>query len=102
MPGRLAWSLRDHERLIDRQRPGGRVQDRTWTKAPSFAALLISHPDRAGVISLGPVSWYGVASPFALSGSAGTMMRQVVFEFMLAVGVVVANAAAVSEAVGIT
>jgi hypothetical protein len=33
-------------------------------------------PDCAGVIPFGPVSWYGVASPFADSGFAGTMMSQ--------------------------
>jgi hypothetical protein len=33
-------------------------------------------PDCAGVIPFGPVSWYGVASPCADSGFAGTMMSQ--------------------------
>jgi len=34
------------------------------------------HPDCAGVIPSGPVSWYGVARPCADNGSAGTMMSQ--------------------------
>jgi hypothetical protein len=33
-------------------------------------------PESAGDAPFGPVSWYGVARPCALSGSAGTMMSQ--------------------------
>jgi len=33
-------------------------------------------PEAAGVIPFAPVSWYGVASPCAVSGLAGTMMAQ--------------------------
>ena len=47
-----------------------------WTNAPRLAALVIVQPDAAGVVPSGPVSWYGVARPFALSGFAGTMMLQ--------------------------
>jgi hypothetical protein len=36
-------------------------------------------PDAAGVIPSGPVSWYAVARPFAVSGWAGTMMSQLTF-----------------------
>src|ERR1700678_1923798 len=46
------------------------------TKAPRLTALVISHPDCAGVWPSVPVSWYGVARPRALSGFAGTMMSQ--------------------------
>ena len=47
-----------------------------WTNAPRLVALVIVQPDAAGVVPSGPVSWYGVARPFALSGFAGTMMLQ--------------------------
>jgi hypothetical protein len=33
-------------------------------------------PESAGDVPFGPVSWYGVARPCALSGLAGTMMSQ--------------------------
>jgi hypothetical protein len=36
-------------------------------------------PDASGVIPSGPVSWYAVARPFAVSGWAGTMMSQLTF-----------------------
>jgi X-X-X-Leu-X-X-Gly heptad repeat protein len=35
-------------------------------------------PESAGDVPFGPVSWYGVARPRALSGLAGTMMSQLV------------------------
>src|SRR5580704_96395 len=63
-----------------------------WTNAPSAAELAIVQPDCAGVMPAGPSSCHGVASPCALSGLAGTMMRQ----FML-----VAAAAAAAVAVGV-
>ena len=56
-----------------------------WTNAPRAAALVISHPDWAGDIPPGPVSRYGVASPCAVSGFAGTMMSQ----FTLAASVMI-------------
>ena len=63
-----------------------------WTNAPRLAELAIVQPDCAGVMPAGPSSCHGVASPCALSGLAGTMMRQ----FTLA-----AAAAAVAVAVGV-
>ncbi len=60
------------------------------TKAPRLTALLIWHPDCAGVIPLVPVSWYGVARPRAVSGLRGTMMSQLT----LAAAVVAAAAVA--------
>src|SRR5580693_3569252 len=56
-----------------------------WTNAPRAGALVISHPDWAGDIPPGPVSRYGVASPCAVSGFAGTMMSQ----FTLAASVMI-------------
>ncbi len=50
-----------------------------WTNAPRLAKLAIVHPDAAGVCPFGPVSWYGVARPWAVSGFAGTMMSQLTF-----------------------
>src|SRR5581483_11998843 len=47
-----------------------------WTNAPRLSELTISQPDAAADVPAGPVSWYGVARPFALSGLAGTMMAQ--------------------------
>jgi hypothetical protein len=45
-------------------------------------------PDCAAVIPFGPVSWYGVASPWADSGFAGTMMSQLTLAAVVAVLVV--------------
>ena len=47
-----------------------------WTNAPRLAALVMVQPEFAADVPAGPVSWYGVASPRALSGFAGTMMSQ--------------------------
>ena len=47
-----------------------------WTNAPRLAALVMVHPEVAADVPAGPVSWYGVARPRALSGFAGTMMSQ--------------------------
>src|SRR5258705_3979777 len=47
-----------------------------WTNAPRLAPLAMVQPESAGDVPFGPVSWYGVARPCALSGSAGTMMSQ--------------------------
>ncbi|MGH3299591.1 MAG: hypothetical protein ACRDP7_48180 [Trebonia sp.] len=52
-------------------------------------------PDCAGVIPFGPVSWYGVDSPCADSGFAGTMMSQLTFAAVVVVPVLV-----VADAVG--
>src|SRR5262249_12913674 len=49
------------------------------TNAPRLSVLAIVHPERAGGSPCGPVSRYGVARPRALSGWAGTMMRQDTF-----------------------
>src|SRR5258707_11393618 len=63
-----------------------------WTNAPRAPELAIVQPDCAGVMPAGPSSCHGVASPCAVSGLAGTMMRQ----FTLA-----AAAAAVAVAAGV-
>src|SRR5580700_1323071 len=68
------------------------------TKAPRLTALLIWHPDCAGVIPFVPVSWYGVARPCALSGFAGTMMSQLTLT-AAAAAVLVADGVADGEAV---
>jgi hypothetical protein len=60
-----------------------------WTNAPRLAALAMVQPDAAGVIPPGPVSWYGVASPAADSGSAGTMMSQLTLAAVVVAGAVV-------------
>src|SRR5271165_2075715 len=65
-----------------------------WTNAPRAAALVIVQPDAAGVVPSGPVSWYGVARPRALSGFAGTMMSQ------LTLAAAAAGADALAEALG--
>src|SRR5580700_8355437 len=60
-------------------------------------------PDCAAVIPPGPVSWYGVASPFADSGFAGTMMSQLTLAAAVVAGVVadgVAVAPPLAAAVG--
>src|ERR1700722_12636893 len=49
-------------------------------------------PDCAGVIPPGPVSWYGVASPCADSGFAGTMMSQLTLAAVVVAVPVVADA----------
>jgi hypothetical protein len=48
-------------------------------------------PDCAGVIPFGPVSWYGVASPCADSGFAGTMMSQLTLAAVVVMVPVVAD-----------
>ena len=60
-----------------------------WTNAPRLAALVIVQPDAAGVVPSGPVSWYGVARPCALSGFAGTMMSQLTLAAAAAAGAAV-------------
>src|SRR5215469_3701165 len=47
-----------------------------WTNAPRAPELAMVQPEAAGDVPFGPVSWYGVARPCALSGLAGTMMSQ--------------------------
>jgi hypothetical protein len=49
-------------------------------------------PDCAAVIPPGPVSWYGVASPWADSGFAGTMMSQLTLAAVVVAVLVVADA----------
>ena len=66
------------------------------TKAPRFAELASVQPDASGVWPPGPVSRYGVASPAALSGCAGTMISQSAF----AAGAGAAEAGANAPAVG--
>src|SRR5512146_714768 len=46
------------------------------TSPARAAGALTVHPEAAADVPDGPVSWYGVARPRALSGSAGTMMPQ--------------------------
>src|SRR5271166_70568 len=65
-----------------------------WTNAPRLTALVIMQPDAAGDVPSGPVSWYGVARPRALSGFAGTMMSQ------LTLAAAAAGADALAEALG--
>jgi len=60
----------------------------------------------AGVIPAGPSSWYGVARPCAVSGLAGTTMRQLTFATAAAAGaaavaVGAAAAAAVADALAL-
>src|SRR6266851_386152 len=74
-----------------------------WTNAPRLAALVIMQPDAAGVCPFGPVSWYGVARPSALSGFDGTMMSQLTLAAAAAaatgaVAVAAADGAAIAEA----
>src|SRR5580698_8585913 len=59
-----------------------------WTKAPRAAELAMLQPDAAGDAPFGPVSWYGVARPRALSGFAGTMMSQLTLAAAGAAGAV--------------
>jgi hypothetical protein len=58
-------------------------------------------PDACGDIPLGPVSWYGVARPWADSGLAGTTSTQLTLAAATAAGVAVAVALAVALAVGL-
>ena len=64
-----------------------------WTNAPRLAALVIVQPDWAGDIPPVPVSWYGVASPRAVSGFAGTMMSQFTLAAVVTTGVLALAAA---------
>jgi hypothetical protein len=50
--------------------------------------LAMVQPDCAADIPFGPVSWYGVASPAADSGFAGTMMSQLTLAAVVVVPVV--------------
>ena len=69
------------------------------TKAPRAAELAKVQPDAAAVIPPGPVSWYGVARPGAVSGSAGTTMLQSALATATgAVAVALADADAVADA----
>ena len=69
------------------------------TKAPRFAAFAMVQPEAAGDAPSGPVSRYGVASPAAVSGCAGTMISQ--FAFAAGAGAVaVADGQGVGDADG--
>ena len=70
------------------------------TKAPRLTALVISHPDCAGLCPFVPVSWYGVARPRAESGFAGTMMSQLTLAAAVVVPVLDPDGAADGEALG--
>jgi hypothetical protein len=59
--------------------------------------LVIVQPDAAALIPPVPVSWYGVASPFALSGFAGTMMLQLTLVVEVVVAVEVADGDGLAE-----
>jgi hypothetical protein len=54
-------------------------------------------PDAAGVIPSGPVSWYAVARPFAVSGWAGTMMSQLTFAVAVVPTLLVAEGVGVAD-----
>jgi hypothetical protein len=54
-------------------------------------------PDAAGVIPSGPVSWYAVARPFAVSGWAGTMMSQLTFAVAVVATLLVAEGVGVAD-----
>jgi hypothetical protein len=54
--------------------------------------LAMVQPDCAADIPFGPVSWYGVASPAADSGFAGTMMSQLTLAAVVVAVLVVADA----------
>jgi len=62
--------------------------------------LAIVQPEALGVAPSGPVSRYGVASPAAVSGCAGTMMSQLEFAGGGAAGVADRHGAAVAGAGG--
>ena len=70
------------------------------TNAPRLTALVISHPDCAGVCPSVPVSWYGVARPRAVSGFAGTMMSQLTLAAAVVVPVLDPDGATDGEALG--
>jgi hypothetical protein len=55
-------------------RPVLRFRIVACTNAPRLPTLAMVQPEAAGDIPPGPVSWYGVARPWALSGLGGTMM----------------------------
>jgi len=57
-------------------------------------------PDASGDIPSGPVSWYGVARPFAVSGRAGTMMSQLTLAAAAAAAGALAEALAEAGALG--
>jgi len=67
--------------------------------------LAMVQPDCAGVIPFGPVSWYGVARPFADSGFAGTMMSQLTLAAVVVavpvVAVALGHGVAGAEVVGV-
>jgi hypothetical protein len=71
------------------------------TNAPRLAKLAMVQPDAPGDIPSGPVSWYGVASPWALSGLGGTTMsHDTLAAAAPAVAVADGHGAAEADAVG--
>jgi hypothetical protein len=73
------------------------------TNAPRLPTLAMVQPEAAGDIPSGPVSWYGVARPRALSGLGGTMMSHDTLAAAvaaLAVAVAVGHGVAVADVVG--
>src|ERR1700761_1293587 len=62
-------------------------------------ALAIVQPESSADIPSGPVSWYGVARPFADSGFAGTMMSQLTLAAVV-VAVLVADGATLALPLG--
>jgi hypothetical protein len=73
------------------------------TNAPRLPTLAMVQPEAAGDIPSGPVSWYGVARPWALSGLGGTMMSHDTLAAAvaaLAVAVAVGHGVAVADVVG--
>jgi len=62
--------------------------------------LAIVQPEAAGVVPPGPVSRYGVASPAALSGCAGTTISQLVFAGGIVAAVADGHGVVLAVAVG--
>src|ERR1700751_4779986 len=69
------------------------------TNAPRAAKLAMVQPEAAADIPAGPVSWYGVARPWALSGLAGTTMSHDALA-AAAAAVAAADAVAVGQMTG--
>lgn len=75
-----------------------------WTNAPRAPALAMVQPDWSALIPSEPVSWYGVASPWADSGFAGTIMSQLTLAAVVVavlVDVALGHGVADAELVGV-
>jgi hypothetical protein len=73
------------------------------TNAPRLAKLAMVQPEASGDIPSVPVSWYGVARPWALIGLGGTMMSHdtlAAAAAALAVAVADGHGVAVADVVG--